>query len=142
MKKPVKILLLVAILPVFLVLTVVGLVYKNQDFIVQQAIEKINKEFEGKLELEDSHVAPFANFPYLSIDLENVKFYESKAKDTTPLYEASDFYLGFNLLDLIRGIYHIEKIKVQSGHLDVIRYPNGDINLLLAKGMKKNLMTL
>jgi len=137
MKKPVKILLLVAILPVFLVLTAVGLVYKNQDFIVQQAIEKINKEFEGQLELEDSHVAPFANFPYLSIDLENVKFYESKAKDTTPLYEASDFYLGFNLLDLIRGIYHIEKIKVQSGHLDVIRYPNGDINLLLAKGMKK-----
>jgi hypothetical protein len=138
MKKPVKILLIVAIVPVFIFLTVVGLVYRNQDFIIQQAIEKINEEFVGHLELEDSHVAPFANFPYLSIDLENVKFYESKAKDTPPLYEASDLYLGFNLLDLIRGIYHIEKIKVQSGHLDVIRYPNGDINLLLAKGIKND----
>lgn len=138
MKKTVKILLTVAILPLVFVLTVIGLVYKNQDVIVHKAIEKINEEFVGHLELEDSHVAPFANFPYVSIDLENVKFYESKAKDTPPLYEASDLYLGFNLIDLIQGIYHIEKIKVQAGHLDVIRYPNGDINLLLAKGMKND----
>ncbi len=138
MKKTTKILLIAFSLPIVFSILVVGLVYKNQDLIVQKALAKLNENFAGHLELEDSHVAPFANFPYVSIDLEQVKFYESKSKNTPPLYEAADLYLGFNLLDLIRGIYHIEKITIKNGHLDAIRYPNGDINLLLAKGMKDN----
>lgn len=136
MKKTTKILLIAFSIPALFSIVVVGLVFKNQDIIVQKVLAKLNENFAGHLVLEDSHIAPFANFPYVSIDLEGVKFYESKTKNTPPLYEATDLYLGFNLLDLIWGIYHIEKITIQNGHLDAIRYPNGDINLLLAKGMQ------
>ena len=109
--------------------------FKQQDHLVQRAIVQVNEQFDGYLELEDSHIAPFANFPYISIDLENVRFYESKDKSQTPLYEAKDIYLGFNLLKLLQGSYQVEKIKIQEGFLNIISYPNGEINLLLAKGI-------
>lgn len=138
MRKPVKILLIIFIPLILISMILMGIIYSHQDDLVQKALGRVNQQFAGHLELADSHIAPFANFPYISIDLEDVKFYESKTKNTSPLYEASDLYLGFNLLDLIQGSYHIEKISVQNGHLDVIRYPNGDINLLLAKGIESS----
>ena len=135
MRKPLKIFLLI-FTPLLLVsFFLLGILFSHQDRLVQNAIQRINEQYDGFLELEDSHIAPFANFPYISIDLENVSFYESKTKDKPPLYQASDIYLGFNLLDLLRGYYHLEKIRIQNGHLDVIQYPNGDINILLAKGI-------
>lgn len=121
-----------------ILICVVGvlLLLRHQDSLVQRAIGNVNLQFDGYLELEDSHIAPFANFPYISIDLENVRFYESKDKSQTPLYQAKDIYLGFSLIKLLRGNYQLEKIRIQEGFLNVIAYPNGEINLLLAKGIQ------
>ncbi len=128
-------LLLLPIIPVILLCGVIGAVYFNQKSLVQKALLTINEQFVGILEIDDSHVAPFANFPYISIDLVGVRFYENKERDTKPLYEASDLYLGFDVLDLLKGQYHIRKIRIEKGHLDVVKSPDGEINLLLAKGL-------
>jgi hypothetical protein len=121
--------------PMVLALSLISLLYFNQDRIVQKSLESVNETFKGELEIADSHIAPFANFPYVSIDLENVRFYENKKKDTKPLYEAKDLYLGFNIIEILKGEFNVKTIKISDGHLDIIKDENGDINLLIAKNL-------
>jgi hypothetical protein len=115
-----------------------SVVYFSQDSIVQKSLKSVNETFVGELEIDDSHVAPFANFPYISIDLEGVRFYENKKRNTKPLYEAKDLYLGFNILEILRGQFHVKTITISEGHLDIIKNENGEINLLLAKNLNSD----
>lgn len=126
---------LLAFLPLILGISSIWIVYHNQNVLTQRAISAINEQFVGELTIQDSYVSPFANFPYISIDLKGIKFYESKAVDSKPIYEAEDFYVGFNIWDIIIGNYSVKKLKIIKGYLHVVKYENGDINLLLAKGI-------
>lgn len=113
-------------------------VHFAQNYLVQKTLASLNKQFDGQLTLEGSHITTFANFSKISIDLENIKFYESKDISASPLYEAEDFYIGFNLWDLFTGVFKIEEMKIRNGHLDIIHYENGDLNILLAKGVDQS----
>lgn len=110
-------------------------VYRNQKALTQRAISEINEQFTGSLVIRDSYISPFAQFPYISIDLEGVQFFEDKLMQSPPVYEAGDVYLGFSLWDILRGDYQVKRIKIANGHLDLIKYENGDINLLMAKNV-------
>ncbi|WP_143961786.1 AsmA-like C-terminal region-containing protein [Litoribacter populi] len=134
-KKIIIIILAIVLVPVLLVAGTIAAIYYNQQKIVQRALLTVNEGFDGELTIKGSHISPFANFPYISIDLEEVTFFESKAQDTRPLYTASDVYVGFDIKDVLAGNYTVKSIKVKNGHLDVVKYENGDINLLLAKGI-------
>jgi hypothetical protein len=118
-----------------------AILQRHQQELTQKVIDSLNREFVGELTLERTGLAFFENFPYLSIDLKGVAFYVSKAQNSKPLYRFEDIYLGFNVLDLLSTNYTIKKIKVKQGHLDVIKFPNGDINILLAKGIKEEKTT-
>ncbi|WP_317045524.1 AsmA-like C-terminal region-containing protein [Aquiflexum balticum] len=97
----------------------------------------MNEQFEGELIIRDSKIAPFANFPYVSIDLEDIVFFESKITDSNVIYAAEDLYVGFSIWDIIRGKYKIKSLKLQNGNLDLIKDADGKINLLMAKGFGK-----
>ncbi len=51
------------IVPIFLFLLLIGIVFWKQDAIVQELIDNLNKDFKGHFELRDSHISPFENFP-------------------------------------------------------------------------------
>ena len=68
-----RFLLFTLALPIFLAGVSVGIVYIKQDDIVQTLISTLNKDFKGKIEVKDSHITAFDNFPYISVDLEDVK---------------------------------------------------------------------
>jgi hypothetical protein len=137
MKRKLLIILTVFFVAPILILGIsFAILQRHQQELTQKVIESLNNEFVGELVLERSDLAFFDNFPYLSIDLKGLAFYESKAKDTKPMYRAEDIYLGFNVLDLLKGNYTIKKVKIKQGHFDVIQYPNGEINILLAKSIK------
>ena len=73
-----RLIILTVIAPVLLFALVVGVVYWKQDAIVQEVISTFNEDFRGEIEILDSHVSPFENFPYISVDLDHVKIYETK----------------------------------------------------------------
>lgn len=125
-----------AILSSLFVAAIVVVYYKQQE-ITQKALAKINEQFEGKLTFEDSYISPFTHFPYISIDLKNIRFFASKEMDDRPIYAAEDFYLGFNIWDILQSNFAVKKITIREGHLDLVKDQNGDINLLLAKGMER-----
>ncbi|MCH7415531.1 AsmA-like C-terminal region-containing protein [Belliella sp. R4-6] len=135
-KKRLLIISLFFLVPTLIFVISIWVVYSKQKVLTQNVLTTINEEFVGEITIEDSYISPFANFPYISIDLKNIKFFDSKAKDNKPIYEAEDFYIGFNVWDIIRSEYKVKKLKISNGHLDIIKFENGDINLLLAKGVK------
>jgi hypothetical protein len=129
-KKRVRLFLgIIIIVPVIFFTLLVGIIYYCQDSIVQHAIVVANKDLKGRFSVSGSHVAPFANFPQISIDLEHVKVYESKKKNADCLVHVNDVYIGFSLWDIVSGNYTIKGIKLKDGHIDVKQHKDGSINI-------------
>ena len=137
MKKKIAIaLLIICTLPVLLFVGGIWGVYSNQKKITQKVVATLNENFEGAFIIEDSYISPFANFPYISIDLQKVRFFDNKLKEGKALYEIEDLYIGFDVWSVIKGNYAVKSIKIDGGFVDVIQYKDGSINILKAKNLK------
>lgn len=119
-------------LPTLLFLTLVLIVYNKQDEIVQDLLTDLNKDFTGHIQIKDSHISLFENFPYISIDLENVNIHETKEDLGTPLVDIQDVFAGFDLWTIIAGKMEIKKIKLKNGKINLIQHKNGEFNILKA----------
>ncbi|OEK05568.1 AsmA family protein [Roseivirga misakiensis] len=120
---------LVFSLLILLFTIIIGITYNQQDRLIQKALTQLNHDFKGEFKIEGSHISPFANFPYVSIDLENVAVYETKADSSEALVQIQDVYVGFDLLSIIRGIYEIHKIKLSDGFVKFIQHTDGTFNI-------------
>lgn len=127
-------LLLILVFSIILIIpsAAIILMYSQQKTLTQNAIGILNKKFVGELAISDSQIAPFANFPYVSIDLKGIAFYDGKTKNSNMLLAAEDLYVGFSIWDIICGKYNIKSLKIQNGHLDLVKDIEGNINLLNA----------
>ena len=65
------------LVPILIFSTSIWVVYSKQKQLTQNVLISINKEFVGEITIEDSYISPFANFPYISIDLKGIKFCHS-----------------------------------------------------------------
>ena len=127
-----RFLLLFFIVPILLFAIAITIVYVKQDEIVQELVSDLNADFEGAAQIEGSHISFFQNFPYISIDLEGFKVYESKEMTTRPLVDVEDVYAGFNLWTVLTGKMEIKKIKLESGHIDLVQHLDGSFNIVNA----------
>jgi AsmA-like C-terminal region len=125
------------IAPIVLFFGVVLLVYWKQDAIVQELITTLNEDFVGEIEIEDSHVSPFENFPYISIDLDNVKIYEDKEDHKEPILHVEDAYAGFDIWTLLSGDYDIKVLELKNGYIHAIQHEDGELNIVKALASKK-----
>lgn len=132
-----RVLILVILIPVLAFAVLVGVVYWKQDDIVQQLIETANRDFAGELEVQDSHISPFTNFPYVSIDLDHVKIYENKNKTGEVLLDIADVYLGFDLFTIVQGKMDIKVIRLQDGAIKLVQHQDGSFNITNALSGKE-----
>ncbi|PHR49214.1 MAG: hypothetical protein COA32_03955 [Fluviicola sp.] len=126
-----RLITILVIIPMLLISILIGILYYNQDSIVQHFVETANKDFKGSITLKDSHIAPFANFPYISVDLEEFEIFEDK-DSKTPLVHLKDLYLGFDFWTLIKGDFDIKMIKLNEGFVHVYQDENGEFDILKA----------
>lgn len=119
-------------LPILLFVTVVAIVYIKQDAIVQELITKANEDFRGTIQVEDSHISAFANFPYVSIDLDHAQVFEGKDVTQAPLFDVHDVYLGFDLFTLLKGEVQIKALKLSDGVIKLVQHTDGSFNLVNA----------
>ena len=124
----------IALASALLFATLVGALFWQQEAVVQQALRYANESLAGRITLAGSHISPFANFPYISIDLEGVKVYETKDAEQSPLADVADVYLGFDLWTILNGNYQVKAITLKNGTLQVIQHPDGSLNLLKVLG--------
>ncbi len=132
-------LLIFFVLVIGLIAAIPYLLYRNQDLVKEMVLHRLNKAMVGHTTLGGVYISPFKNFPYISIDLKELKFYDTEDESHPPIYEFEDVYLGFDIWDIFKGEYTIKKVYLSKGKLHIIRYKNGNINLLLAKSMKEQL---
>ncbi|MCC5919917.1 MAG: AsmA-like C-terminal region-containing protein [Cyclobacteriaceae bacterium] len=134
------ILITLAVIFTLLIVSIVAapyVLYKNQKTIVQKVLTEVNDHLDGEIVIEDSYISPFKSFPYISIDLHNVRFYEGKARENKALYFMEDIYLGFSIYDLIKGNFVVKSLLINGGYVNVIQLESGEYNILLAKGIKE-----
>jgi len=128
----------IVLAPVLLFGVATLMLYTQQEKLVQFYLQEFNADIHGHIVIGDSKVAPFRNFPYISIDLQDVIVYESE-NDTTgrPIIELDDVYVGFDLWKLLGGKTEIKAITLKDGHLDIIQDEEANLNIARAFEMKK-----
>lgn len=120
------------LLPVFAFAIAIGIVYFNQDKIVQTVLDELNENFAGTLRVKDSHISPFHNFPYISVDLEDISLFEGTDTSAAPLLEIEDAYVGFDLWNIISGKFQIKLIELKGGYLNLVQHADGNFNIVNA----------
>ena len=113
-----------------------------QDKAVQKIVQGLNDDFQGAIVIGDSDISPFANFPYVSVVIENVQVYEDKADMFAPILDVSHISLGFNLLTLLKGSLNVNLLKIENGNFDIVRYSDGSFNLMHALTGEKKIKDL
>ncbi|MEY4605103.1 MAG: hypothetical protein RIT43_2395 [Bacteroidota bacterium] len=133
-----RVVLLVVAIPVLFFTTITSVVYFMQDRLVQELIVTANADFHGHIQIKGSHIAPFANFPNVSIDLEHVSIFEGKKnKIQERIAHFEDLYVGFNLWKILQGKVEIRSIKMSHGDLRLVQHRDGSLNLANALSSKK-----
>jgi AsmA-like C-terminal region len=124
-----RLLLAVFAAPLLLFGIVLGIVYWKQGEITKHLLETLNKDMNGSIAVGGSHVAPFANFPYISVDLEQVRLYATKKTYEKPVCEMRDMYVGFDLWSVLGTGFEVKSIKLSGGHINLIQYKDGTFNI-------------
>jgi hypothetical protein len=124
-------------LPILLFAIALSYVYFQQEKLVQFYLEEFNADIEGHIVVGKSRVAPFKNFPYISIDLQDVQVFESEDDLSYPLLELDDIYVGFDVWKLLGGNTEIKTIALKDGHLDIVQDKNAELNISRAFKAKK-----
>jgi hypothetical protein len=133
-----KIIGFVLLTPVLLFGIALLIVYSQQEKLVQFYLEEFNADIHGHIVIGKSRVAPFRNFPYISIDLQDVRVYESENDlRGRPIIELEDIYVGFDMMKLLSGKTEIKAITLKNGHLDIIQDENANLNISRTFEMKK-----
>jgi len=124
--------------PIVLFSIIVLIVYFKQDTIIKNLLETANKDFKGAIRIQGSHVAPFANFPYISIDIEGLEIFEEDNFDQKKrIVYINDTYIGFDLKGLLMGNYEVKSIRLTDGDIRIVQHKDGFLNI--AKAFETNL---
>ena len=120
-----------------IVLTILIASHKNE--ITKTVLLSFNERQKGEFTLDDVRFTPFRQFPDISINLKNLTYFEKKSlnrkPEELPIARIDNFYLGLDLIDLIRGNLNISKLLVDGGELIIVTYPDSSVNLLNALGI-------
>ena len=105
------------------------LIYLKQDTLIQSEVDALNKGYHGEIRIGDTHIEPFATFPFISIKIDNVIILESKDEKASELLNVTDIYVGFNIWDILQGNYDIQNLLIEDGFFNIIFHKDGTINI-------------
>ncbi len=117
------------LLPVLLLGCLLLYIGQKQHDIFQDQITSLNKEHKGLVVVGNTHLSPFENFPYVSIKADDVQVFETKEKNASVIVDVADIYIGFNLLDILKGNYDIKSLLIEDGFFNIVLHKDGSNNL-------------
>ena len=131
-KRLIRFLLLIPASLLLLIIVASTILYYQQQRLVKLAIKELNKQLPGELVIGGSNISAIENFPYVSIRVNNVKFYDGKQQTRKPIYEAERMFIGFSLPDILKQKYRVKVIVLKNGHLDLVQDNAGKLNVVEA----------
>ncbi len=138
-KRLVRFLLIPLVSLIVLIVAAIAILYSQQQRLVDFAVSELNKQLPvGELVVGGSDISAFQNFPYISIGLKNVQFYDNKQKAGKPLFEAERIFAGFSLPDILKQKYRVKVIALKNGHADLVKDCDGLLNIVEAARMNSD----
>ena len=135
----IKSILFLLLIPSVLFASLTTLLYYKQDSLVQELLATLNEDFKCHFQIKGSHISPFKNFPYISIDLEELTIFEDETKKKAHLLDIHDVYVGFNIWDILSGNMEIKSIVLNDGSINLVQHPDGSFNITNALTTKKQI---
>lgn len=124
------------LIPFVVLLLLVGAAFymltSQQTRLVKLALKELNKKLPGTVSVEKSEISFLDNFPYISIRLNQVRFYATKNTAEKPLFAAERVFAGFSISDILKQNYSVKVIGMKNGHLDIVEEQNGQLNIVEA----------
>lgn len=137
-KRILRIVLIPIVILIILIGVAIGVLYTQQQRLINLAIKELNKQLPGELVIEGSTISPFQNFPYISIGLKNVRFFATKQQTGRPMYQLEKLFVGFSLPDILQQKYNVKIILLKTGHIDIVRDVNGNLNIVEATKIQQD----
>jgi AsmA protein len=136
-----KISALLALFFIVLIIIAATLFYLFKDDISKKLLLSLNEIQKGEIILEDISFEPFAQFPSISIGINNIIYFENKEKDRDslekPIGKLDVIYVAFDVVELIGGRINISKVSIDGGIFNFITYKDSTVNLFNAFGVEK-----
>jgi uncharacterized protein involved in outer membrane biogenesis len=127
-------------IPIFSLLIIIGLaiviLFSQQQRLVGLALDQLNQQLPGEVTIGGSDISIFQSWPYVSIGLQNVKFYPNKQTNKQTIFDAERMLIGFSLPDILKGQYLVKNIVLKNGHLQLVKDTTGQLNLVEASRIK------
>ena len=112
-----RILLALIVLTILMVGSSAAYIYYQQDELEQVVIKEINKRLKSPIKIGDIEFSVIKNFPFASIELNNILAIDAFQEDT--LCEIELLKLKFNALDLYNNIFIIQELTLKNGFASI-----------------------
>ena len=109
--------LLTVIITVSLTVIIINTLYAEK--IEQSVLKIINSNIETEIHLEKIEFTLFEHFPYAAVKLHNISIDESSEFNNDTLLYAKEALLYLNIIDLFSKEYHINKIYLAEGKINI-----------------------
>ena len=103
-------------------------------------LERINSKLKTGIEISDIEFSLYKNFPYASVQLNDVLILESFENSNDTLLFAKQAFVKLNILDIISQKYNVKSIIFESGNINV-KYDKdgiGNFNIFRDSTKSKN----
>lgn len=125
---------------VSLVLLTTLVFYLGRDYFMKRALIYLNEQQAGEVQMGQMNLIPFLNFPDITLNLQDVKFYESETAGNTsgiePILSLEEIGVTLDLVKLIRGGIMVSEASLKEGYMHLEIYPDSLTNLEHALGIR------
>jgi len=99
----------------------------------QLIVSEINKTLNIEISVKDVELSLFSNFPNASLNFTELQTKEQSGSNSKSLLNAKKVSLLFNVYDIIKGDYKIERILLKDAFLNIIVHEDGTNNLMVRR---------
>jgi hypothetical protein len=124
-----RILLGIIIVPILVLGILILYVQSNQSEIIKGEIAKLNEEHKGLVQIGESELSLFGDFPYISLKVYDFKIFETKEDNAPVIMDVKDIYVGFDFWDIVNGNYDIQSLIIEDGVFNIVIHENNTTNL-------------
>ena len=123
-----------------LVLLITTGFYLGRGWITKQALEYLNENQPGEVQLGQMNLIPLMDFPDAVVQLRNVTFYEHPVRPDSlhqePILYLRELYVSLDLKELIRGDLRVSHLRMEDGFFRIEVHEDSVTNLEYALGIR------
>lgn len=114
--------------------------YLARDYFVNRALDYVNRQQPGKVELGQAYLIPFLGFPDVTLNLQKVRYLEEEPTEAIasqdPIISLENIAVTLDMVNLVKGRIRVKEARLKDGYVHVKIYPDSITNLERALGLR------